>query len=150
GRDPLRPPGRHGDPFPLRQPEEVAMTDTPIAPLSVREAFMTEPDLGAGNFLEYAARNNPNAAVPYAYTHVTDHRGRVVLRGYSLRDLVDLRDRYATWYWANGVRPGEPVGIVVAEGLEPLLHYLSLNAIGAIPVLINDAMRFDVMMRYFE
>jgi acyl-coenzyme A synthetase/AMP-(fatty) acid ligase len=123
---------------------------TSIAPLSVREQFMTEPGLGAGNFLEYAARMNPYAAVPFVYSHITDHRGQVVLRGHSLNDLVELRDRYAKWYWANGVRPGEAVGIVVAEGLEPLLHYLALTAIGAIPAAINDAMRPDVMLRYLD
>ncbi len=88
--------------------------------------------------------------VPFVYSHTTDHRGAVVLRGHSLLDLVDLRDRYAKWYSANGVRAGEPVGIVVAEGLEPLLHYLALNAIGAFPALINDAMRPDVMFRYLN
>jgi acyl-coenzyme A synthetase/AMP-(fatty) acid ligase len=126
------------------------MADTSIAPLSVRQQFMTEPDLGAGNFLDYAARMNPHRAVPFVYSHTTDHRGAVVLRGHSLLDLVELRDRYAKWYWANGVRAGEPVGIVVAEGLEPLLHYLALNAIGAFPALINDAMRPDVMFRYLN
>ncbi|GGQ68178.1 class I adenylate-forming enzyme family protein [Couchioplanes azureus] len=126
------------------------MTDSPIAPLSVREKFMTEPDLGAGNFLDYAAKDNPNRAIPMIYTHSADHRGRVSLRGHSLLDLVALRDRYAKWYWANGVRDGDPVGIVVAEGLEPLIHYLALTALGAIPAMINDAMRLDVLLRYLD
>lgn len=126
------------------------MTDTSIAPLEVRQQFMTEPDLGAGNFLDHAVTLNPNRAVPFIYSHSTDHRDAVVLRGHSLLDLVEIRDRYAKWYWANGVRAGEPVGIVVAEGLEPLLHYLALNALGAIPAAINDAMRPDVMVRYLN
>lgn len=122
----------------------------PIAPLSVRERFMTEPDLGAGNFLQYALEANPNRDVPYAYSHHLDHRGEVVLRGHSLVDLAALRDRYAKWYLSNGVAPGEPVGVVVAEGMEPLLHFFALTAIGAIPALINDAMRPDVMIRYLN
>lgn len=127
------------------------MSDTsPIAPLAVRQRFMTEPRLGAGNFLEYAVTMNPNRDVPYAFTHHTDHRGAVALRGYSLRDLEALRDRYAKWYHANGVRQGEPVGVVVADGLEPLVHFMALNALGAIPALINDAMRIDVMVRYLN
>jgi acyl-coenzyme A synthetase/AMP-(fatty) acid ligase len=126
------------------------MDDTSIAPLAVRQQFMTEPDLGAGNFLDYAVKLNPNRAVPFIYRHGTDHRDAVVLRGHSLLDLVEIRDRYAKWYWANGVRAGDPVGIVVAEGLEPLLHYLALNAIGAIPAAINDAMRPDVLVRYLN
>lgn len=123
---------------------------TSIAPLAVRQQFMTEPELGAGNFLEYAITFNPNRTVPYAYSHSLDHRGQVVLRGHSLLDLAALRDRYAKWYYANGVRPGEPVGIVVAEGLEPLIHYFALSALGAIPAMINDAMRPDVMVRFLN
>jgi acyl-coenzyme A synthetase/AMP-(fatty) acid ligase len=124
--------------------------DSPIAPIAVRQQFMTEPELGAGNFLQYAADMNPNRAVPFLYSHTTDHRGEVVLLGHSLLDLIALRDRYATWYWANGVRPGEPVGVVVAEGLEPLVHFLALTALGAIPAMINDAMPPTTMFRYLN
>ncbi|MER8187880.1 class I adenylate-forming enzyme family protein [Kitasatospora sp. NPDC094015] len=123
---------------------------SPIAPLAARQHLMTEPALGAGNFLDHALAVNPNRAVPFAFTHHTDHRGEVVLRGHSLLDLAALRDGYARWYHANGVRPGEPVGIVVAEGLEPLLHFLALTALGAVPALVNDAMRPDVMVRYLD
>src|SRR6476660_5156617 len=111
---------------------------------------MTEPRLGAGNFLDFAVAMNPNRDVPMVYSHHTDHRGEVFLRGHSLTDLAALRDRYAKWYHANGVRPGEPVGIIVAEGLEPLIHYLALTALGAIPAMVNDAMRPDVMVRYLN
>ncbi|MCG6498762.1 class I adenylate-forming enzyme family protein [Kitasatospora sp. A2-31] len=123
---------------------------SPVAPLAARERLMTEPDLGAGNFLDHAIAVNPNRAVPYAYSHHTDHRGAVVLRGHSLLDLAALRDRYAAWYHANGVRPGEPVAVVIGEGLEPLLHFLALTALGAVPALVNDAMRHDVMVRYLN
>ncbi|MEV6107796.1 class I adenylate-forming enzyme family protein [Streptomyces sp. NPDC051940] len=123
---------------------------TSIAPLDVRERLMTEPELGAGNFLQYALETNPHRSVPFVFSHRTDHRGQVVLRGHSLEDLAALRDRYAEWYWANGVRPGEPVGIVVAEGLEPLIHFLALSALGAVPAMVNDAMRPDIMVRYLN
>ncbi len=126
------------------------MTVTPIAPLEVREQFAADPDLGAGNFLDTAYAANPHRAVPYAFSHHVDHRGEVVLKGHSLEDLVRLRDRYARWYWANGVRPGEPVGVVIAEGLPPLLHFLALSALGAIPALVNDAMAPDIMVRYLD
>jgi acyl-coenzyme A synthetase/AMP-(fatty) acid ligase len=123
---------------------------TSIAPLDARRQLMTEPDLGAGNFLDYALAVNPNRAVPYLYSHHTDHRGEVVVRGHSLVDLAAIRDRYAKWYWATGVRPGEPVAIVVAEGMEPLIHFLALSALGAIPVMVNDALRPDLMVRYLN
>lgn len=121
-----------------------------IAPLPARQHLMTEPDLGAGNFLDYALATNPNPAVPFTFSHHSDYRGNVVLTGHSLLDLAALRTRYAKWYHANGVRPGEPVGIVVAEGLEPLIHFLALTSLGAIPAMINDAMRIDVMVRYLN
>ncbi|MFH9349742.1 class I adenylate-forming enzyme family protein [Kitasatospora sp. NPDC017646] len=123
---------------------------SPIAPLAARERLMTEPTLGAGNFLDHALAANPRRSVPFVFTHRTDHRGEVVLRGHSLLDLVALRDRYAAWYHANGVRPGEPVAVVVGEGLEPLLHFLALTALGAVPALVNDAMRHDVLVRYLD
>ncbi|MET9618758.1 class I adenylate-forming enzyme family protein [Kitasatospora indigofera] len=121
-----------------------------VAPLAARRQLMTEASLGAGNFLDHAIAVNPNRAVPFVHSHHTDHRGAVVLRGHSLLDLAALRDRYATWYRANGVRPGEPVGVVVGEGLEPVLHFLALTALGAVPALVNDAMRHDVMVRYLN
>jgi acyl-coenzyme A synthetase/AMP-(fatty) acid ligase len=129
---------------------EPTMSETSIAPLEVRKEFMTDPTLGAGNFLDRALAANPNRAVPFAFSHHLDHRDQVVLRGHSLADLAAIRERYAKWYWANGVRPGEPVAVVIAEGLPPLLHFFALNSIGAIPALVNDAMRPDVMVRYLE
>jgi acyl-coenzyme A synthetase/AMP-(fatty) acid ligase len=125
-------------------------TATSIAPLEVREAFAVDPDLGAGNFLDKAVAANPHRSVPFAFSHHLDHRGQVVLKGHSLEDLVRLRDRYARWYWANGVRAGEPVGVVTAEGLPPLIHFFALSALGAIPALVNDAMAPDIMVRYLD
>jgi acyl-coenzyme A synthetase/AMP-(fatty) acid ligase len=129
---------------------EPTMSESPIAPLEVREKFMTDPALGAGNFLDHALAANPHRDVPFAFSHHLDHRGEVVLRGHSLTDLAAIRERYAKWYWANGVRAGEPVAVVIAEGLPPLLHFFALNSIGAIPTLVNDAMRPDVMVRYLD
>lgn len=126
------------------------MSQTSIAPLEVRERFMTEPDLGAGNFLDHALAANPNRDVPFVFSHHRDHRGEVVLRGHSLADLAAVRERYARWYVANGVQPGEPVAVVIAEGLPPLLHFLALSSLGAVPTLVNDAMRPDVMVRYLD
>ncbi|MFD8703010.1 class I adenylate-forming enzyme family protein [Kitasatospora sp. NPDC059648] len=123
---------------------------SPVAPLAARQRLMTEPTLGAGNFLDHAVAANPHRSVPFVFTHRTDHHGEVVLRGHSLLDLVALRDRYAAWYHANGVRPGEPVAVVVGEGLEPLLHFLALTSLGAVPALVNDALRHEVLVRYLD
>ncbi|MEV8017784.1 class I adenylate-forming enzyme family protein [Streptomyces sp. NPDC086554] len=124
--------------------------NSPIAPLSVREKFMADPELGAGNFLEYALKHNPELDAPLVYDHRLDERGHVTLRGYSLRELADIRDQYARWYWTNGVRPGEPVALYIAEGLQPILHFLALTALGAIPALVNDAMPVATARRYLD
>src|SRR5471030_1047923 len=79
--------------------------------LQVRRQFMTDPTLGAGNFLQRAIELNPNNDVPYAFTHRTNHAGEVELIGHSLLDLDTLRRGYSAWYAANGVRPGDVVGV---------------------------------------
>ena len=123
---------------------------TSIAPLQVRQQFMTDPTLGAGNFLQRAIDLNPNRDVPYAFSHRTTHAGEVELIGHSLLDLDALRRAYSAWYAANGVRPGDVVGVFVGEGLEPLLHFLALSALGAIPAMVNDAMPIQGALRYFN
>ncbi|MFE2226117.1 class I adenylate-forming enzyme family protein [Streptomyces kronopolitis] len=124
--------------------------NSPIAPLQVRRKFMADPDLGAGNFLQYALEHNPNLDAPLVYDHRLDERGHVALRGYSLRELAAVRDQYARWYWSNGVRPGDPVALYIAEGLQPILHFLALTALGAIPALVNDAMPITTARRYLD
>ncbi len=121
-----------------------------IAPISARRKMMGDPTLGAGSFLDRALVLNPNRSQKFLYRHFVDQSGRVVLRGYSLLDIAAIRDAYAKWYWANGVRPGEPVGVYVAEGCEPLFQYLALTALGAIPALVNNAMPAAAAKRYLD
>jgi acyl-coenzyme A synthetase/AMP-(fatty) acid ligase len=121
-----------------------------VAPLSARLKMMEEPTLGAGSFLQHALALNPNREEPFVYRHFTDQRGIVVLKGHSLVDLAAIRDQYARWYRANGVRAGEVIGVLVAEGIEPLFHYLALTSIGAIPAMVNDAMPPHAAKRYLD
>jgi acyl-coenzyme A synthetase/AMP-(fatty) acid ligase len=123
---------------------------SPIAPLEARKKMMESPTLGAGSFLDCALELNPNRDVPFLYKHVTDQRGAVVLTGFSLLDVQAMRDKYARWYWANGVRPGEVVGVWIGEGTEPLFHFLGLTALGAIPAMLNDAMPLTGAKRYLD
>jgi len=121
-----------------------------IAPLSARLRMMEEPELGAGSFLDFALALNPNRDIPFVFRHYTDQRGHVVLKGHSLRDLDDVRRQYAKWYWANGVRPQDVVGVSVSEGIEPLFHLLALSSLGAIPAMLNDAMPTSGARRYLN
>lgn len=123
---------------------------TSIAPLSVRRKMMEDPALGAGSFLDFALELNPNRDQPFLYRHFLDRRGHVVLKGHSLVDLASIRDQYAKWYWSNGVRPGDAVGICVGEGVEPLFHFLALTALGGIPALVNNAIPADLAKRYLD
>lgn len=124
--------------------------NTSIAPLSARRKMLDEPGLGAGTFLQHALAYNPNPSKRFLYRHHSNQHGQVELYGYSLHDLELIRDRYARWYWTNGVRPRQPVGVYVAEGLEPLFQYLGLTALGAIPAMINDAMPLTIVRHYLE
>jgi acyl-coenzyme A synthetase/AMP-(fatty) acid ligase len=123
---------------------------SPVAPMEARRKFLTDPDLGAGNFLQYALAHNPHKDIPLVYSHRTDERGHVALRGHSLLELESIREGYARWYWSNGVRPGEPVALLIGEGLQPILHFLALSSIGAIPALVNDAMPIPTAKRYLD
>ena len=84
-----------------------------------REQFMTEPDLGRRQLPRLRGRRpTRTASVPFASQPPPrpPGRGRPHAATASWTSSA-LRDRYAKWYWANGVRAGEPVGVVVAEGL---------------------------------
>lgn len=122
--------------------------DSPIAPLEVRQQFMTDPHLGAGSFLDAALRANPYRDQAYLYEHRLNADQQVVLHGYSLVDVAARRDHYARWYHANGVQARDVIGIYVGDGVEPLFHYLALAALGAIPAMINDAMAAASAKRY--
>lgn len=121
-----------------------------IAPIEVRRQLVEEPALGTGNFLDWAVRLNPNRSVPFIFRHRFDSHGRVDLTGYSLDDLVAVRDRYARWYHANGVRKGDVVGVYVSEGVDPMLQCLAVSALGAICGLINNAMPLAAACSYLE
>jgi acyl-coenzyme A synthetase/AMP-(fatty) acid ligase len=121
-----------------------------IASIAARKAMMEDVTLGAGSFLDHALKLNTNRNEPFLYKHHLDHAGRVVLTGHSLNDLQSIRDHYAKWYWANGVRSGDVVGIYVSDGVEPLFQYLALTALGAIPAMVNDGMPMLSAKRYLE
>jgi acyl-coenzyme A synthetase/AMP-(fatty) acid ligase len=128
-----------------------AMTEqTSIAPIAVRRQMIEERSLGTGNFLDWAVQLNPNHSVPFIFKHRFDAHGHAVLTAYSLDDLVEVRDRYARWYHANGVRKGDVVGVYVSEGVEPLFQFLALSALGVIAALINDGMPLAAACGYLQ
>lgn len=130
--------------------DQTPTEQSPIVPFATRRQLMDEPSLGTGNFLDWAVRLNPNRSAPLIFKHHFGAAGDVILTGYSLDDLVAIRDRYAAWYHANGVEKADVVGIYVSEGVEPMFQFLALSALGAIAALINNGMPLASACGYLQ
>jgi acyl-coenzyme A synthetase/AMP-(fatty) acid ligase len=108
-------------------------------------------ELGCGNFLHVACEVSPHAAQPHLWT---DRPCRIFTgESYTSFSLLELRhvvDTYASWYYGIGVRAKDPVGVYVSEGMENIVHYLALNAIGAIPTIVNGNMPAETAAKWFE
>ena len=46
----------------------------------------------------------------------------------SVRELVDLSERWATWYRNKGIQPYDVVGVYVEEGFHALVHLCALSS----------------------
>ena len=121
-----------------------ARTRTPIA---AAHTLLADPTLGAGNFLQRALAVNPAPNEPFL---VAQHPSPGGNSAYSINDLVDLTRRGASWYHRAGVRPADPVGIYLDEGIGSFLQYLMLTSLGAIPVLVNGRMPADIAADYLR
>lgn len=93
--------------------------------------------LGAGNVLEHAVRRTPSPGAPSIWLERAweGFGGPVVT--FSLASLSRVVDRYASVYHAAGVGPRDIVALLVGEGIAPIVHYLALTRLGAIPAPIN-------------
>lgn len=116
-----------------------------ILPEDLRKAHAENEHLGCGNFLHVAVEVSPFADQRHFFLDrpVTLFTGEV-FDGFSLRELLHAVDTYASWYYGVGVRAKDPVAVYVSEGIENVIHYLALNAIGAIPTIVNGNMRSDI------
>ncbi|OAR23296.1 hypothetical protein A8W25_27795 [Streptomyces sp. ERV7] len=122
-------------------------TDSATGPIGLIET----DGLGAGNFfrLAAAAASETTETVieldqPYhAPTGVTHER-------LSLSALDELTDRVAAGYYADGIRPKDPVAVFVAESVRYLVHYIALTKIGAIPVFVNSSLPSEIAARFIE
>jgi acyl-CoA synthetase (AMP-forming)/AMP-acid ligase II len=56
---------------------------------------------------------------------------------WSYADLAEQADRYAKGLWAQGVRGGDRVGLLLANSLEYVALYLAITRLGAIAVRLN-------------
>lgn len=107
--------------------------------------------LGAGNFFRLAAA----AASETTETVIElDQPYRAPSGGLherlSLSALDELTDRVAAGYYADGIRPKDPVAVFVTESVRYLLHYIALTKIGAIPVFVNSSLPPEIAARFIE
>ncbi|NEP52040.1 MAG: acyl--CoA ligase, partial [Moorea sp. SIO3C2] len=116
-----------------------------ILPLYQRlKLFLAKP-LGCGNFLQYSVANNPYRNNDFLFLEkpFQTFTGETINR-FSLSSLKDVVDNYASWYRKSGVRENDPVAIYLDDGIGYFIHYLALNNLGAIPVLVNGRMDPDI------
>jgi len=125
-------------------------TDTIISD-ALRLEHAQNQSVGAGNFLHAAARLSPFAHEQHFWTdRPTQIFTGEIFKGFSLNELKHVVDTYASWYYGAGIRAKDPVAVYVGEGIENLIHYLALNAIGAIPAIVNGNMPPEIAAKWME
>ncbi|MYV53646.1 class I adenylate-forming enzyme family protein [Streptomyces sp. SID3212] len=118
-------------------------------PLRARLRLLADPALGVGSFLDLARAASPSPSAPFLLAQRVGGDGSPDDgERLSLDGLTAIRTAYASWYHAAGVRKGDPVGVYAGEGIEPFLHFLALNSLGAIPALVNSRMPAEVAAEY--
>lgn len=126
------------------------MTST-VLPEALRKLHAENLELGCGNFLHVACKVSPTGAQPHLWM---DTPCRVFTgETYSTLSLHELRhivDTLASWYYGIGVRAKDPVAVYVGEGVQNLIHYLALNAIGAIPAIVNGNVPAEIAAKWIE
>jgi len=122
---------------------------SPLLPDQLRYRLRLNPKLGAGNFLHYAYALNAGRDVPLIHSDepFTVLGGRQ-LSVMSIAELKDITDRYAAWFIAHGIEPMDPVAVYCREGVQYLIQYAALTAIGAVPVLTNGTMESEIAAQH--
>ncbi|MES2936706.1 MAG: class I adenylate-forming enzyme family protein [Pseudomonadota bacterium] len=121
--------------------EDTAVAVGATAAHDARRLLYQDAELGAGNFLFKAHAASPTRGVPFLFLEkpFTDPGGTVHAE-FSLESLRGAVKAVARWYAAHGIRRGMHVCTYLANGIPQFVHYLALNSLGAVPVLINCRM----------
>ena len=126
-------------------------THPPLLPDEARYELKLSPTLGAGNFLYHAYAVNPGRDLPLIYSDkpltTIDQQS---LNAVSITQLKDAAEKYSAWYFSCGVAPMEPVAVYCNDGLQYLVQYIALTALGAVPVLTNGAMEPGLAADFFR
>jgi acyl-CoA synthetase (AMP-forming)/AMP-acid ligase II len=125
--------------------------ETAILSSELRASLANHQTLGCGNFLRIAVETNPRAGVPAIFLEreCRTFLGEV-FESFSLSALQRVCDEYAAWYFGAGIRPLDPVAVYLEDGIEYLIHYVALTALGAIPILINGQMKPEIAAGFVQ
>jgi 3-aminoavenalumate diazotase len=116
---------------------------------AARAALYEDRELGAGNFLFKAYELSATKTTPFLFVEkpFTTPFGETFTE-FSLETLRAAVKSLARWYVSRGIGKGACVCTYLENGIPHFMHYLALNSIGAIPVLINDRMSPAIAARY--
>jgi acyl-coenzyme A synthetase/AMP-(fatty) acid ligase len=122
-----------------------ATTEATILSREQRQRLAADPNLGAGNFLHHALLANPQRDLPLLWLE-RPYRAATgeVFSTLSLSELKTLVDRMAGFYHRVGVRPRDPIGVFVEEGVESFIHLMALTALGAIAIMVNSDQKPEI------
>lgn len=122
-----------------------------ILPDESRKGHAENQALGCGNFLRFAKEVSPFPGKQHVWMDGPfEALDGTVHHGFSLDSLTAVVDAYAGLYYGAGVRPKDVIGVYVDEGVSNLIHFMALNAIGAIPAIVNGNMPVRIAAQWFQ
>ncbi|WP_258165949.1 class I adenylate-forming enzyme family protein [Photorhabdus akhurstii] len=117
----------------------------------VWEVLFNDYTLGAGNFLfrAHAAYGGSRDDFLFLEEPFVGPRG-VAYHSFSLDSLLQQVGDLAAWYTRHGLTAGQHVCLYLGDGIPSFLHFLALNSIGCVAVLINGHLRSNIAALYVQ
>lgn len=131
----------------VERPVLLPPADDPV--LRARRTLYDDPSLGAGNFLFKSISVSATTAQPFLFleTPFRDSDGELH-QAFSLDSLLRAVRAMARWYLSHGVGSNHYVCTYLGNGVAQFVHYLALNSLGAVPVLVNCRMPPSIAAQY--
>jgi acyl-coenzyme A synthetase/AMP-(fatty) acid ligase len=110
-----------------------------------------DAELGAGNFLFKAYEASPTRTKTFLYLEkpfITPFGEEFT--EFSLHTLRAAVESLAQWYVAHGIEQGDYVCTYLENGIAQFAHYMALDSIAAIPVLVNCKMPPAILAQYAD
>jgi acyl-coenzyme A synthetase/AMP-(fatty) acid ligase len=116
---------------------------------TLRGALAADTELGAGNVLARVLAHGADPDGP-GLTFDTPVDGHPAGTPLTLGRLAELVAARAGWLHARGVRPRDPIAVWADSAADMVLSYLALTRLGAIPALMNGALRPEIAAEYLR